>query len=106
MLDEEYCYFTEFLICSLADAERHGQVRPKLFLYLFDMKLDAPRADHIVSSPDDAELIVCAVSSYFSDIVGDQHLLADMRRTDDELPNVALTVGETELDTTERRVPL
>ncbi len=106
MLDEEYCYFSEFFIFFLADAERHGKVRSKLFFNLFDMKLDATRADHIVGSSDDAELLVCAVSSYFNDIVGDQFLWADMRRTDDELPNVSLTVEETELDTTERRVPL
>ena len=105
MLDEEYCYFSEFLVGSLADAERHGKVRSKLFFNLLDMKLDATRADHIVGSSDDAELLVCVVLSYLNDIVGNQLLSADMRRIDDELPDVALMVEETELDTTERRVP-
>ena len=106
MLDEEYCYFSEFLVGSLADAERHGKVRSKLFFNLLDMKLDATRADHIVGSSDDAELLVCVVLSYLNDIVGNQLLLADMRRIDDKLPDVSLTVEETEFDSSERRVPL
>ena len=106
MLDEEYCYFSEFLVGSLADAERHGKVSPKLFFNLLDMKLDATRADHIVGSSDDAELLVCVVLSYLNDIVGNQLLSADMRRIDDELTNVSLTVEETEFDSSERRVPL
>ena len=81
-------------------------MRSKLFFNLLDMKLDATRADHIVGSSDDAELLVCVVLSYLNDIVGNQLILADMWRIDDELTNISLTIEETEVHTTERLVPL